>query len=183
MQRFYTRPFRPEFLVQKGCVPTPQLQEPYSEALQAILQFKIAIRPRAGMLPLPTLPSESLSRKSGGRCLPRSRPLPLTRTLWSSQAKGLWGRPKYSRAGAHISSFFDFLWFNQTWSPTGSKIPGRRTFIGDWLRGVVTIPSFLKYNFQEREVGRGFRIGNTCTPMADSYWCIEKPIQYCKVKK
>ena len=29
----------------------------------------------------------------------------------------------------------------------------------------------------------GFRIGNTCTPMADACWCMAKPIQYCKVKK
>ena len=34
-----------------------------------------------------------------------------------------------------------------------------------------------------REVGVGFRIGNTCTPVADSYWCMAKPIQYCKSKK
>ena len=31
-------------------------------------------------------------------------------------------------------------------------------------------------------VGGGFRMGNTCTPMADSSQCMEKPIQYCKVK-
>ena len=31
------------------------------------------------------------------------------------------------------------------------------------------------------EVGGGFRMGNTCTPMADSCWCMAKPIQYCKV--
>ena len=29
--------------------------------------------------------------------------------------------------------------------------------------------------------GRGFRIGNTCTPVADSCWYMAKPIQYCKV--
>jgi len=29
----------------------------------------------------------------------------------------------------------------------------------------------------------GFRMGNTCTPVADSCWCMAKPIQYCKVKK
>ena len=34
-----------------------------------------------------------------------------------------------------------------------------------------------------REVGGGFRIGNTCTPVADSCWCMTKPIQYCKAKK
>ena len=31
------------------------------------------------------------------------------------------------------------------------------------------------------EVGEGFRIGNTCTPVADSCLCMAKPIQYCKV--
>ena len=30
--------------------------------------------------------------------------------------------------------------------------------------------------------GRGFRIGNTCTPVVDSCQCMAKPIQYCKVK-
>ena len=34
-----------------------------------------------------------------------------------------------------------------------------------------------------REVRRGFRIGNSCTPMVDSCQCMAKPIQYCKVKK
>ena len=34
-----------------------------------------------------------------------------------------------------------------------------------------------------REVGGGFRLGNTCTPVADSCWCMAKPIQYCEVKK
>ena len=32
-----------------------------------------------------------------------------------------------------------------------------------------------------REVGGGFRMGNTCTPMADSCWCMAKPLQYCRV--
>ena len=30
--------------------------------------------------------------------------------------------------------------------------------------------------------GRGFRMGNTCTPMADSCQCMAKPIKYCKLK-
>ena len=34
-----------------------------------------------------------------------------------------------------------------------------------------------------REVGGGFRMGKTCTVMADSSQCMAKPIQYCKVKK
>ena len=32
-----------------------------------------------------------------------------------------------------------------------------------------------------REVGGGFRMGNMCTPVVDSCWCMAKPIQYCKV--
>ena len=32
-----------------------------------------------------------------------------------------------------------------------------------------------------REVGGGFRMKNTCTPMADSCQCMAKPLQYCKV--
>ena len=34
-----------------------------------------------------------------------------------------------------------------------------------------------------REEGGGFRMGNTCIPVADSCWCMAKPIPYCKVKK
>ena len=29
--------------------------------------------------------------------------------------------------------------------------------------------------------GRGFRMGNTCTSVADSCQCMAKPIKYCKV--
>ena len=36
-------------------------------------------------------------------------------------------------------------------------------------------------NGMGREVGGGFRMGNTCTPMADSCQCMAKPLQYCKV--
>ena len=30
-------------------------------------------------------------------------------------------------------------------------------------------------------VGQGFRMGNTCTPVADSCQCMAKPLQYCRV--
>ena len=32
-----------------------------------------------------------------------------------------------------------------------------------------------------REEGGGFRMGNTCIPVSNSFWCIAKPMQYCKV--
>ena len=31
-----------------------------------------------------------------------------------------------------------------------------------------------------RKVGEGFRMEDTCTPMADSCQCMAKPLQYCK---
>ena len=34
-----------------------------------------------------------------------------------------------------------------------------------------------------REVGEGFRVGNTCIRMTDSSRCMAKPIPYCKVNK
>ena len=34
-----------------------------------------------------------------------------------------------------------------------------------------------------RDEGGGFRMGNTCILVADSFWYMAKPIQYCKVKK
>ena len=34
-----------------------------------------------------------------------------------------------------------------------------------------------------REEGGGFRMGNTCIPVADSFQYLAKPIQYCKLKK
>ena len=38
-------------------------------------------------------------------------------------------------------------------------------------------------NGMGREVGGGFRMENTCTPMVDACWWVAKPVQYCKVKK
>ena len=34
-----------------------------------------------------------------------------------------------------------------------------------------------------REEEGGFRMGNTCIPVADSFWYMAKPIQYCKLNK
>ena len=45
----------------------------------------------------------------------------------------------------------------------------------------ITLTHILYFSMG-REVGGGFRIGKTYTPVADSCWCMTKPIQYCKVK-
>jgi len=47
-----------------------------------------------------------------------------------------------------------------------------------------SVSHMITYMFRDgmgREVGGGFRMGNTCTPMADSCPCMTKPLQYCKV--
>jgi len=43
-------------------------------------------------------------------------------------------------------------------------------------------PGMTQRDGMGREEGGGFRMGNTCTPVADACWCMAKPIQYCKVK-
>ena len=48
------------------------------------------------------------------------------------------------------------------------------------------IPSTIGTTQREgmgREEGGGFRMGNTCTPVADSFRYLAKLTQYCKVKK
>ena len=46
-----------------------------------------------------------------------------------------------------------------------------------WCTGMTQRDGMVK------EVGGGFRLGNTYTPVVDSCQCMAKPIQYCKVKK
>ena len=44
----------------------------------------------------------------------------------------------------------------------------------DWCTGMT------QRDGMGREVGGEFRMGNTCSPVADSCCCMAKPIQYCK---
>ena len=45
-----------------------------------------------------------------------------------------------------------------------------------WCTGMTQ-----KDNMGRDVVGGGFKMGNTCTPVADPCQCMAKPIQYCKV--
>ena len=38
-------------------------------------------------------------------------------------------------------------------------------------------------SIQQKAGGGGLGMGSTCVPVADSFWCVAEPIQYCKVKK
>jgi len=42
-------------------------------------------------------------------------------------------------------------------------------------------PGMTQKDGMRREVGEEFRMGDTCTPMADSCECMAEPLQYCKV--
>ena len=46
---------------------------------------------------------------------------------------------------------------------------------GGWCTGMT------QRDGMGREVGGGFRVGNTCTPVVDSCQCMTKPIQYCNL--
>ena len=65
-------------------------------------------------------------------------------------------------------------WLGQSWPILNAP----------WTLAVPVYCFFFKYiwrNGTKREVGGGFRMGNTCTPVADSCWCVAEPIQCCKV--
>ena len=48
--------------------------------------------------------------------------------------------------------------------------------------GLVHLSGMTQRDDMGRVVGEGFRIGNSCTPMADSCQYMAKPIQYCTAK-
>ena len=58
----------------------------------------------------------------------------------------------------------------------GSQVKCRIQDAWGWCTGMIQRDEMGK------EVGGGFRMGNTCTPMVDSCQCMAKPVQYCKVK-
>ena len=50
-----------------------------------------------------------------------------------------------------------------------------------WMLGAST--GMTQRDGMGREEGGGFRIGNTCVPVEDSFHYMAKPVQYFKVKK
>ena len=84
-------------------------------------------------------------------------------TLWERARVGWFGRMALKHVYYHM------------WN--GSPVQVWCMIQGAW--GWCT--GMTQRNGMGREVGGGFRMGNTCTPMADSCQCMAKPIQYCKV--
>ena len=85
-----------------------------------------------------------------------------------------------------VSAFHLGQWHN---GADKKRLKGATWTIWTTPFGVLTLwPSWSlhkdrNYNIKiklMREMGEGFRMGNTCTPVVDSCWCMAKPIQYCK---
>ena len=71
---------------------------------------------------------------------------------------------------AHITYFVYHMW-NKSPVQVWCMIQDAR----DWYTGMT------QRDGMGRELGGGLRMGNMCTPVVDSCWCMAKPIQYCKV--
>ena len=50
-----------------------------------------------------------------------------------------------------------------------------------WMLGARALGRTTQRDGMGREEGGGFRMGNTCIPVADSFWYLAKLIQLCKV--
>ena len=72
-----------------------------------------------------------------------------------------------------LSELQELVMDREAWRASIHGVTKSQTRLSDWT----------ELNWVIKEVGGGFRIGNSCTPVADSCQGMAKPIQYCKVKK
>ena len=90
----------------------------------------------------------------------------------SWESLGLQGDPT-SPWGCKESDTTELNWTQQKYTQNGC------TILDAWGWCIGT----TQRDGMGREEGGGFRMGNTCIPVVDSFWYTAKPIQYCKVKK
>ena len=83
-------------------------------------------------------------------------------TLWERVRVGWYGKMALKHVNYHIWNEF------QVWCMIQDA--------QGWCTGMT------QRDWMAREVGGGFRMGNTCIPMVDSSQCLTEPIQCCKVK-
>ena len=95
--------------------------------------------------------------RKGHRCIEQSF------GLWERERVGWFGRMALKHVLYHIKNE----------SPV--QVRCRIQDAWGWCTGMTQRDSTA------REVRGGFRKGNTCATVADSCWCMAKPIQYCKV--
>ena len=83
----------------------------------------------------------------------------------------------------HMIRSWHFQSYPLTWGK-GEELEVEWITSGQWFKQPYAqgwCTGMTQRDGMEREVGGGFRMGNTCTPVADSCWCMPKPVQYCKV--
>ena len=86
-------------------------------------------------------------------------------TLWERERVGLFERMALKHVYYHI------------WNESPVQVRSTIRDAWGWCTGTT------QRDGTGREEGGGFRMGNMCIPVADSCWCMAKPIQYCQVKK
>ena len=84
--------------------------------------------------------------------------------LWERERVGWFGRMALKHVNYHM------------WNESPVHVQCMIQDAWGWCTGMTQRDSM------GREVGCRFSMGNTCTPVADSCWCMAKPIEYCKVK-
>ena len=86
-------------------------------------------------------------------------------TLWERERVGRFGRMALKHVKYHV------------WNELPVQV--QRTILDAW--GWCT--GTTQRDGMGREEGGRLRMGNTCIPMADSFWCLAKLIELCKVWK
>ena len=86
-------------------------------------------------------------------------------TLWERARVGWLGRMALKHIYYHM------------WNESPVQVWCMRQGAQDWCTGMT------QRNGMGREVGGVFRIGNTCTPVEDSCWCMAKPLQLTRIRK
>ena len=109
----------------------------------------------------PTISSSVISFSSGLQSFPASVSFPMSRFL-ASCGQNIGVSASASVFPMNIQDWFSLGWTE--WISLQSK----------WLSRVFSNITVQKHQF---------RMGNTCKPVADSFWYMAKPIQYYKVKK
>ena len=100
--------------------------------------------------------------------LPPEKPVCRSTVFWT-----LWERARVGWFGRMALIHVKYHMWNELPVQVRCMIQGAQS----WCTGMT------QRDGMGREVGGGFRTGNTCSRMADSCQCMAKQIQYCKVKK
>ena len=101
-------------------------------------------------------------------------------TLYARQRKRhmyrtvFWTLWKKARVGWFERTALKHVYYDM-WNRSPVQVWCMRQGVQGWCTGMMLRDGM------GREVGAGFRMGNTCTSVADSFQFMAKPLQYCKV--